>query len=41
MQVRVGVASQCDLLDAASFVEQLLGTDREEVEVRQPEGRSY
>lgn len=41
VQVRVRIAGQCDLLDAASVVEQLLRADREEVEVRQPEGRGH
>jgi len=41
MQVRVSVAGQCDLLDAASVGEQPLRADREEVEIGQPEGRSH
>ena len=39
MQVRVDVARKGDALCAASVGEQLLGADREEVEVRQPERR--
>ena len=39
MQVGIDIARKCDALDAAPVSQQLLGADREEVEVRQPERR--